>query len=142
MITQITTISSDAALRLLDAALSQARSDGLLVAVCVCDAQGHMLASARMDGTTPPILEFASDKAFTAATMRRSTQAFADRMASSQSMTLGLSTRARLLPWGGGLPIVQDGRVIGGLGVSGAKDFEDIACAEGALVRLGLGWEV
>jgi uncharacterized protein GlcG (DUF336 family) len=141
MISHITSLSSDGALGLLNAALLRAKADGLSVAVCVCDMQGHVLASARMDGVTPPILGFAEDKAFTAATMRRSTSAFAERMASSPSLTLGLSTRARLLPWGGGLPVVYQGQVIGGIGVSGAKDVEDIACAQAALAQAGLGWE-
>ncbi len=142
MITQTTNLSATGALRLLTAVLTRAEADGLCVAVCVCDTQGHVIASARMDGVTPPILGFAEDKAFTAATMRRSTAAFAERMASSPSLTLGLSTRARLLPWGGGLPVVQAGQVIGGIGVSGAKDVEDIACAQAALAEAGLGWEV
>ncbi len=141
MISQITSLSSDGALGLLNAALQRAKADGLSVAVCICDMQGHVLAAARMDGVTPPILGFAEDKAFTAATMRRSTAAFAERMASSPSLTLGLSTRARLLPWGGGLPVVHQGQVVGGIGVSGAKDAEDIACAQAALAQAGLGWE-
>lgn len=142
MITRMTSLSSDGALGLLYAALERAKADGLSVAVCICDMQGHVMASARMDGVTPPILGFAEDKAFTAATMRRSTAAFAERMGSSPSLTLGLSTRTRLLPWGGGLPVVHEGQVIGGIGVSGGKDFEDIACAEAALSQAGLGWEV
>ena len=142
MITQVSTISSSAALQLAAAALERAATDGLAVAVAICDPQGHVIASARMDAVTPPILDFAQDKAFTAATMRRATAAFAERMASSQSLTLGLSTRSRLLPWGGGLPIVHGGKVIGGIGVSGAKDVEDITCAVAALGSLGLGWEV
>jgi uncharacterized protein GlcG (DUF336 family) len=73
--------------------------------------------------------------------MRRSTAAFAEWMASSASVTLGLSTRTRLLPWAGGLQVVQDGKVVGGLGVSGAKDVEDIACAQSALTAFGFGWE-
>jgi uncharacterized protein GlcG (DUF336 family) len=93
-----------------------------------------------MDGVPPPILEFAQDKAFTAATMRRSTQAFAERMDSAPGFRLGLSTRNRLLAWGGGLPIVHGGVVVGGIGVSGAKDHEDILCAETALGAEGLGW--
>lgn len=141
MIAHMTSLSAAGALRLMNAALAQAAAERLVVAVCVCDAQGHVLAAARMEGATPPILDFAQDKAFTAATMRKSTQAFAERMASSQSLSLGLSTRARLLPWGGGLPVVHDGQVIGGIGVSGAKDFEDIACAQAALSEAGLGWE-
>jgi uncharacterized protein GlcG (DUF336 family) len=142
MIHNIESVSSIAALRLVEAALSHATAAELFVAVCLCDAQGHVLASARMDGVTPPILTFARDKAYTAATMRRTTAAFGDRMGSSQSLTLGLSTRERLLSWGGGLPIVHQGKVIGGIGVSGAKDFEDIACAEAALTDQNFGWEI
>jgi multiple sugar transport system permease protein len=55
---------------------------------------------------------------------------------------LGLSTRQRLLPWGGGLPVVPADKVIGGVGVSGATEPEDTACAEAGLRALGLGWEV
>jgi uncharacterized protein GlcG (DUF336 family) len=142
MIRQIASLSCEAARQIVEAALGEARRQGLAVAVCVVDAQGHTLAAARMEAATPPILTFAEDKAYTAATMRRSTAAFAERMSSSQSLSLGLSTRPRLLPWGGGVPVVMDGKVIGGLGVSGAADTEDIACAEAALVALGLGWQV
>jgi uncharacterized protein GlcG (DUF336 family) len=141
MIAQMSLISATGAMQLVTAALAHAGREKLSVAVCVCDPQGHVLACARMDGVTPPILGFAEDKAFTAATMRRSTEAFAERMASSPSLTLGLSTRARLLPWGGGLPVVHQGQVVGGIGVSGARDFEDIACAQAALAEAGLGWE-
>jgi uncharacterized protein GlcG (DUF336 family) len=50
---------------------------------------------------------------------------------------MGLSTRERLLTWGGGLPILHDGACVGGIGVSGAQDFEDIACARVALAEAG-----
>ena len=142
MIVQMASLSSTSALRIVEAALVEASRQGFCVAVCVVDAQGHTLASARMEGATPPILTFAEDKAYTAATMRRATAAFADRMAARPSLTLGLSTRQRLLPWGGGLPILHDGVVVGGIGVSGAQEPEDIACAEAGLRALGLGWEV
>lgn len=141
MICQMASLSCEAARQIVGAALDEAKRQGLTVAVCVVDAQGHTLASARMEGATPPILTFAEDKAYTTATMRRATAAFADRMAARPSLTLGLSTRQRLLPWGGGLPILHDGHVVGGIGVSGAQEPEDIACAEAGLRALGLGWE-
>jgi uncharacterized protein GlcG (DUF336 family) len=141
-VTNIPTLSADTAIALVQAVVAEAARQGLRIAVCACDAQGHDLVTLRMDAVTPPILGFARDKAYTAATMRRSTAAFAERMGSSPSLSLGLSTRPRLLPWGGGVPVVMDGRVIGGLGVSGATDAEDIACAEAALATLGLGWQV
>lgn len=141
MITQMATLSCDAARQIVEAALAEARRQGLTVAVCVVDAQGHVLASARMEAATPPILTFAEDKAYTAATMRRTSAAFAERMASRPSLALGLSNRQRLLPWGGGLPVLHGGVVIGAVGVSGAQEPQDIACAEAGLRALGLAWE-
>lgn len=93
-------LASAAALRLVNRVIDQAVSQGWQVAVTVVDHQGLTLAAARMDGVTPPILDFANDKAFTAATIRRTTQGFAERMDSSPSLRLGLSTRTRLLAWG------------------------------------------
>jgi len=39
---------------------------------------------------------------------------------------------------GGGLPILVDGRCIGGVGVSGGSEEQDEACARAALAALGL----
>ena len=141
MIVELTSLSLATARQLADKALDEAAAQRLCVAVCVVDVQGQTLVAARMEAATPPILSFAEDKAFTAATMRRSTAKFAERMSSSASLSLGLSTRSRLLAWGGGLPGVHSGRVVGGIGVSGASDAQDITCAQAALDALGLGWE-
>lgn len=141
MIHEARSVSAEAALRLVQAARDHAVRNGWNVAVAVVDSQGLPLAALRMDGATPPILDFASDKAFTAATMRRSTTAFFERMDSLPALKLGLANRQRLAVWGGGLPIVHEGRVIGGIGVSGATDEDDIACARAALAAQGLGFE-
>ena len=142
MIIQMASLSCAAARQIVEAALAEAARQGLTVAVSVVDVQGHPLASARMEGATPPILTFAEDKAYTAATMRRGTAAYAERMAARPSLVLGLSTRERLLPWGGGVPAVLDGHVVGGVGVSGATEPEDVACAEAGLRAVGMAWEV
>lgn len=141
MIFTSTSVSAETALRLVQAVRDHAVHNGWNVAVAVVDRQGVPLAALRMDGATPPILDFASDKAFTAATMRRSTTALFERMNSVPSLRLGLANRQRLAVWGGGLPIVLEGQVIGGIGVSGASDEEDIACAKAALAAEGLDFE-
>lgn len=132
-----TSVSSGAALRLVDAATSHGLANSWGVAAAVVDAQGIVLALHRLDGVAPPVADFALDKAYTAATMRRTTRAFGERMDSEPSLRLGLSTRPRLLSWGGGLAIFKDGICVGGIGVSGAKDFQDIECAEAALTACG-----
>lgn len=137
MIVNYSTIASKTALDMIQAAIAQASAMDLSVAVAIVDLSGHVLASARMDGVAPPTLTFAEDKAYTSATMKRSTQAFAERMASSPSLSLGFSTRSRLLVWGGGLPIYRDGKIVGGIGVSGAKDVEDIEIGQNVLQQFG-----
>lgn len=131
-------LASATAMQLVQKSVEHAKTKGWNIAVCVVDPAGASLASWRMDNVTAPIAEFAADKAFTAATMKRSTAAFSQRMNSSESLRLGLSNRGRLLVWGGGLPVVHEGQVIGGIGVSGAQDFEDIECAVTALEAAGL----
>lgn len=138
MINLVPVLASATALQMVQAAIAYAAAQGWKIAVAVVDPAGAALASCRMDAVTPPIADFALDKAYTSATMRRSTAAYFERMSGSASLQLGLANRDRLLVWGGGLPILYDGVVVGGIGVSGAQDFEDIACAQAALAAVGL----
>lgn len=141
MLINLETISANTARAIVACAIDEAERLNLSIAVVVADLFGHALASARMDAIAPPVLGFAEDKAYTAANMKRSTEAFSARMGSSDSLKMGLSTRSRLLTWGGGLPVFQNGKVVGGLGISGAKDHEDIAIGQVALSRNGFKWE-
>lgn len=132
-----TEISASDALGLVQTALAHASDNGWEVAVAVADPRGHLVAFLRSDNVFDPAIGFAIDKAYTAATLRRSSEAFGARMASSPALSLGFSTRERFITWAGGLPIFCDGTCIGGMGVSGAKDHEDIACAQAALTAQG-----
>lgn len=131
-------ITPAAARQIVEAALAHAQDNGWEVAAAVTDPFGYLVAFGRTDNVAPPIGDFAMDKAYTAGTLRKSTKAFGDRMASSPTLSLGLSTRQRLIAWGGGVAIFENRACIGGLGVSGAQDHEDIACAEAAIRSLGL----
>ena len=126
------------AAKLVAAAITHARENGWSVAVLVVDPWGEVVASGRMDGVAPGIMAIATDKAYTAA-LGKTTRAFFERMSSSPDLTLGLQNRPRFCAWEGGLPIVEDGRVIGAIGVSGAAGHEDVACGEAALRVLGEG---
>ncbi|WP_172329542.1 heme-binding protein [Mangrovicoccus sp. HB161399] len=134
-------LSAETAFRLVSHAMAHARSKDWAVAIAVADPSGAIQASLRMDDVVPVILEVAIDKAYTAATMRCATKVFGAEKAADPVQSLGLSTRQRLVAWGGGLPIVHDGRVVGGIGVSGVRDFEDIEIGHAALAAEGLGWE-
>lgn len=131
-------ISSETAINLAKHAIAHAQKNDWDITVAVCDSSGHLLTFMRTDNVVRPAIDFAIDKAFTSSTLRNQTKAFGERMASHPTLSLGVGTRDRLLTWAGGLPIYADGICVGGIGVSGAKDHEDIACAEAALKALGL----
>jgi uncharacterized protein GlcG (DUF336 family) len=128
-------ISSRAAMKLVNDAVAYADKNGLNICVAVVDTSGSVLALQRMDNVSPAIVDFAVDKAYTAANLKSTTASFAERANASESLKLGLATRSRILPWGGGLPIYSEDTIVGAIGVSGAKDFEDIACAEAAVLK-------
>jgi len=131
-------ISPDAAQALVDAAIAHATSRQWEVAVAVVDRTGLLVAFRRTADVTVPAIDFAQDKAYTAATLRQSTKGFFERTQASPSLAAGLANRPRLMLWSGGLPLFDNGQCIGGIGVSGAKDFEDVECAEIAIASIGL----
>lgn len=137
MLTNKTDITADTALSLASSAIAHARANSWEVTVAICDSTGNLLAFLRTDNVVIPAIDFALDKAFTAASLRTPTGAFGERMSSHPTLSLGVGTRSRLLTWAGGLPIYSDGVCVGGIGVSGAKDHEDLACAHAALDGLG-----
>lgn len=129
-------ITLEAANRVIAAAIAEAERLGLVVSIAVVDPWGGLVAFARMDGSPVTVAGFAQDKAYTAATGGRTTRDFAARMTSRPHLLAGLSTRERLLAWPGGLPILHEGAVIGGLGVSGASDEDDEALGAVGLAAL------
>jgi uncharacterized protein GlcG (DUF336 family) len=131
-------VSSELALALVQGAVAHARSQGWEVSAAVCDARGVLLAFLRTDNCGDPSAGFAIDKAFTAATMRRSTKAFGERAQEKPLLRTGLANRERLLVFPGGLPLLHEGSVIGAIGVSGARDEQDIECAITAAKGAGI----
>ena len=131
-------ISSELALKLVLYAVEHGRTRGWEVCASVCDSRGIQVALLRTDNVIDPAVGFAIDKAYTAAVLRRSTAEFAERALSRPPLQLGLANRDRILVFPGGLPILSGGRCIGGIGVSGARDDEDVDCAQAALARCGL----
>ena len=126
------TITYETANALLRAAIGHAESKNWTVAVAVLDPSGHVVASARMDGLSPLILDIATDKALTA-TLGKSSKAYFERMSSLPDLAMGAANRPRLCAWEGGHPIIVDGTLIGAIGVSGAEGHEDSECARMSL---------
>ena len=61
----------------------------------------------------------------------------AGRAEENPSFYLGMTNRPGLMAWGGGVAIFHEGKCMGGIGVSGAQDEEDIDCAMAPIARMG-----
>ena len=137
MIVTKSEIAPDTALEMVRTALAHARANGWEVAAAVYDPAGSLIAFGRTDRVAIPSVQFAMDKGWTAAGLGKSTAAFAKRAQEKPTLALGLGNRERLMVWGGRVAVPHDGVCVGGIGVSGASDHEDIACAEAAIAAAG-----
>jgi glc operon protein GlcG len=110
----------------------EARKNGWAMAIAVVDNHGFLVAFEKLDNTHTGSVQVAIDKGVAAAIYRRATKAFADGVASGGAglRLLGLKGAT---PLEGGLPIVVGGRIIGGVGVSGATGEQDGMVAKAAI---------
>jgi uncharacterized protein GlcG (DUF336 family) len=121
------------------AAARWAAENGIKVNIAVVDAGGNLAAFLRMPGAFLHSIEIAIDKAYTAAGFGLPTAAWTEALAThSPAVRAGIPMRPRMVCFGGGLPLKHEGRVIGGIGVSGGSELEDETCAKAGLSAIGL----
>ena len=126
-------ISVDQAKRIAAGALAESKKNNWRMAISIVDNHGFPVYFERMEDTQTASIQIALDKAKSAAMFRRPTKAFEDGIAKGRVALLGLTGA---MPIEGGLPIMVDGRVIGGIGVSGANSDQDAAAAQAGLNAL------
>lgn len=116
----------------LNAAKAEAVKQGWAMSFAVADAAGRQVAMLRMDGARWMTARVAQAKAFTAATFRRPSAAVEELAEQRPDLfdSVAELIREPMLLAGGGLPIIIDGRLLGGVGVSGGTEAEDIDCAQ------------
>jgi uncharacterized protein GlcG (DUF336 family) len=95
---------------------------GVEPVVAVVDAGGDLIYLLRPDGAQVASTNVSVDKARTAAIYRRPSKDFEDQASNGRPSALHL---ARAVPLQGGMPIVHDGEVVGGVGVSGASSADE-----------------
>jgi glc operon protein GlcG len=90
------------------------------VCIAVTDAAGHLLAMARMDRAPLLCIGIAQDKAYSVATFAGlPTKDWWGVLESDPALMRGIVKTDHLVVFGGGVPLVADGRTIGAIGVSG-----------------------
>jgi uncharacterized protein GlcG (DUF336 family) len=130
---QTKSLTPETALVAAKAALEACRKQGYQVGVAVVDRAGITQVFLRDRFAGPHTLEVATNKAWTANTIRSSTLAFASETQAGKSMS-GIRSASRLLAVGGGLVIEGGGSSLGAIGVSGAPGGEaDDVCAQAGI---------
>ena len=123
---------SDAEL-LLDHAHQYAIQNSFNVSIAVVDETGNLLAMKRMDGAAPMTANLAIEKARCSAMSRRPSKLFEDIIKGGQMGFLTMESFSGMLE--GGEPILYQGQLVGAMGVSGVKSFEDAEIAQVAIKK-------
>ncbi len=107
----------------IDAAVADAKKRNWKMNVAVVDSGGNLVAFQRMDGAMLASIQIAEHKARAAATFRRPTKVFEDGI---QLMHLNyLLAFDGVIASRGGIPLIEEGSIIGAIGVSGGTDSQD-----------------
>jgi uncharacterized protein GlcG (DUF336 family) len=124
-------ISLDRAQGAITAAMGEATRRGWPLNIAVVDSGANLVAFVRMDGALLASIAVAQHKARTAVKYRRPTKAFEDAIQrSGYNYLLSLDD---VIASRGGIPLVEGGRIIGGIGCSGGTGSQDeVVCMVGA----------
>jgi glc operon protein GlcG len=125
---QTDNLSHADALKLVAAIQTELEKEQKGAAIAVADAHGELLAFLRTDGCPLASINIAINKAFTAARERK--ESFAVGQASREApFPMTNFGDLRYTGWGGGVPIIYNGKVIGAVAISGLPEAEDMVLA-------------
>ena len=127
-------ISLEQAKKAMIAAEAEARKNNWQVVISIVDTGGHLVMLQRLEAQNASV-DIATGKARTSVNFRRPTKALEDGLAANGS-ALRILAVPGVTPLQGGLPIVVDGKIIGGIGVSGVLASQDEMVAKAGLDSL------
>jgi uncharacterized protein GlcG (DUF336 family) len=110
---------------------------GIPYNIAIVDSGGHLVAFVRQDDALIGSIDLAIDKAATARFFDKTTSQLAS-LAQSGKPLFGIqeSNAGKVVIFGGGIPIVSRGRIIGAVGTSAGTVEQDIEVAEATLAAL------
>jgi glc operon protein GlcG len=117
------------------AAEAEALKNGWPMIIAIVDSGTNLVLLTRMENGQIGSLQIAQDKAQTAVRFKRQTKVFQDLVATGGGQ-LRLLAMNGLTPLEGGLPIFHQGKIIGGIGVSGMSSTQDQQVGEAGIAAL------
>jgi uncharacterized protein GlcG (DUF336 family) len=129
-------LTADSAEAIVQACKANAKASNRNHAIAVVDSGGNLMTALRMDGTTPGVMAFATEKARAAAMWGFPTSG----MEQAAKNLPAFADAPYVVALGGGVPIYSaDGQtLLGGVGTSGASAADDALCAEAGIKAAGL----
>jgi len=123
-------ISLERAMAAIAATVAEAKKHDWKLDVAVVDSGGNLVAFQRMDGAQLASIQVAEHKARASVTFRRETKVF--EKAIQQAGNYYVMTLDGVIGSRGGIPLVEGGKLIGGIGCSGGTGSQDeVACKAG-----------
>lgn len=130
----VTRLDSKDAQILIEGARRKAEEIGVPMCIAITDDGGNLIAFLRMDGGKVTSSTIAIDKAFTAAAAQRATDAYGEvSQPGKPAYGINSAIGGRLMVVGGGLPVIFDGMVVGGIGLSSGTPMQDKECAQAGI---------
>lgn len=120
---------------ILQAAEAEAEHQRWPVAIVIADASGDVVLALKRDQTQHSSLSIATGKALTAVNFRRPTKMFQDGIAAGGEGLRFLAVPG-ITPLEGGFPLVLNGQIVGGIGVSGVLSHQDAQVARAGMAAL------
>jgi uncharacterized protein GlcG (DUF336 family) len=125
------TITLNDARKIISAAEKKAAEIGQPHNIAVVNAGGNLVSHARMDGAWIGSIDISINKAFTSRAFDISTKDLANNsQPGDQFYGINESNDGRIMIFAGGIPLIQNGQVVGAIGVSGGLGDQDQAVAE------------
>jgi glc operon protein GlcG len=126
-------LTLDAAKKIAAAAEAEALKNKWTMYITIVDDSGTPIYIERIDETQLGSYEVSIEKARSAVFFKRPTKTFEDQVAAGRTVVLKLPGA---LPVEGGIPLMADGKVIGGIGVSGGTSAQDAQAAQAGIAAL------
>lgn len=119
---------------LIAGAEEEAKKIGVSMVIAVIDEGGNLIAVHRMDDAWLASIEIAQNKAWTSVALKMPTANLAEAtVPAAELYGLNTTNNGRLVVFGGGIPLVENRKVIGAVGVSGSTVPHDVQVAEAAV---------
>ena len=116
-----------------DTTMAQCVEENLQVSIHVIDSSGDTIVALRGDGTRPFTFENSYEKAFTAMAFGRPSAEMQAEYAAGNSTRAQQADFPHMVMIGGGMPILADGEVVGGIGISGAASSATDVCVQAGI---------